>query len=223
MATNFDFSTLAAIPEQVGNLLLSVYPRYNEIELDGTLTREGKNQRQDQLVARVIAELDRLQAVAESEAERIRKQAEKVLNGAQPDPQTQILAELKAQRVWGRIRRKLDIFPEASSLLRGVEAEIEKAGQDGDRFTLQVLREELPHYLASKRLTAPQVTQWLDQAEVPLLTPEQREARKALQVLEENYPRVQASVDLARHHASKRAFRVAGLPGWGDTTIRLNW
>ncbi|MGB9799622.1 MAG: hypothetical protein ACPLUL_05960 [Thermanaerothrix sp.] len=222
MAT-FDFSTLSGIPEQVANLLFGVYPRYTEIELDSTLTREGKNQAQDKLISAVIAELDRLQVVAESEADRIQKQAEKILNGAQPDPQTAVLNELKAQRAWGRIRRKLDVFGEASSLLRGIEDMIDQASRNADRFTLALLREELPDYLAARRVTAPQVFDWLDRAEIPLLTPEQREARKALAVLEENYPRVQAAISMARGAAEKKSFKVAALPGWDNATLHLNW
>ncbi|MDT8896774.1 hypothetical protein QYE77_00730 [Thermanaerothrix sp. 4228-RoL] len=222
MAT-FDFSTLQGIPEQVGNLLFGVYPTYTEIELNSALTREGKNQAHDQLIGKVIAELDRLQQVAESEAERIQKQAEKILNGAQPDPQTAVLNELKAQRAWGRIRRKLDAFSEPSSLLRGIEDLIDQTARNGDRFTLALLREELPDYLAARRVNAPQVFDWLDQAEVPLLTPEQREARKALAVLEENYPRVQAAIDMGRRAAQMKSFKVAALPGWDDQTLHLNW
>lgn len=222
MAT-FDFSTLQAIPEQVGNLLFSVYPKYTEIEADTSLSYEGKNKAIDQLISKVIAELDRLQQVAQSEAEAIEKKARQILDGQPGDVQAQILAELKAERTWKRIHRKLDAFTEAFSLLRAVEAEIEKAGQDGDRFTLQVLREELPAYLAGKHTNAPQVHTWLDQAEVGLLTPEQREARQALAALEENYPRVQSSIDMARQAVSKKAFRIAVLPGWGDATLRLNW
>lgn len=220
MAT-FDFSTLAGIPEQVGNLLFSVYPKYIEIEADTTLSYEGKNQAIDRLVAPIVKELDRLEQVAQSEAEAIQRKARQILDGQPGDVQAQILAELKAERTWKRIRHKLDAYTEASSLLRGVEAEIEKAGHD--RFTLQVLREELPAYLASKRITAPQVNQWLDQAEVPLLTPEQREARQALAAFEENYPRVLAAINLVRQAVQKKAFRVAALPGWGNQTLHLNW
>jgi hypothetical protein len=219
-----DFSSLAAIPEQAANLLIAFEPRYREIELNPNLTREGKNAEQDKLIGKVIAEIDRLQAVAEAEAQKIQQKAEKILgNGTQPDPQVAILEELKAQRVWGRIRRKLDAFAEPSSLLRGLEDLIDKTARDGDRFTLQVLREELPDYLAARRVTAPQVLAWLDQAELPLLTPEQREARKAIAVLEENYPRVQAALDMVRRAAQKKAFKIGGLPGWGDTTLHLNW
>lgn len=222
MAT-FDFSTLEAIPEKAGNLLLSVYPKYTEIEANSALSREGKNVEQDKLIGNLIAELDRLEAVAQSEAERIEKQARKILAGQPADTQTQILEELKAQRVWERIRRKLDAHADPSSLLRGIEAEIDQAGREGDRFTLKVLREELPAYLAAHRMTSPQVTAWIDQAEVPLLTPGEREARKALMTLEENYPRVLAALSEVRHAAAKKAFKVAALPGWNGKALRLNW
>lgn len=222
MAT-FDFSTLEAIPEQVGNLLFSMRPKYVEIEANPALSREGKNAEQDKLVGKVIAELDRLETIAQSEAERIEKQARKILDGQPADPQAQILEELKAQRVWGRIRRKLDAYTEQSSLLRGIEAEIEQAGREGDRFTLKVLREELLDYLSARRTTAPQVIAWIDQAEAPLLTPEQREARKALMALEENLPRVLAAIGMARQAVAKKAFKVPALPGWGDQTLHLNW
>jgi hypothetical protein len=223
MAAAFDFSTLEAIPEQVGNLLFSVYPKYTEIELNSALTREGKNQAQDKLISAVIAELDRLQQVAEAEAEAIERKAHKILDGQPGDIQAQILAELKAERTWKRIRRKLDAFPEPSSLLRGIEDMIDQASRNADRFTLALLREELPDYLAARRVNAPQVFDWLDRAEIPLLTPEQREARKALAVLEENYPRVQAAISMARGAAEKKAFKVAALPGWDDQTLHLNW
>lgn len=222
MAT-FDFSILEAIPQQVGDLLFATVPQIAEVDANSALSLEGKAAATDKIIAKVIAELDRLQQVAQSEAEQIERKARQILDGQPGDTQAQILAELKAERVWKRIKHKLDVYAEASSLLRGIEAEIENAGQAGDRFTLQVLREELPAYLAGKHTNAPQVHTWLDQAEVGLLTPAQREARQALAVLQENLPRVLAAIDMARQAVSKKAFRIAVLPGWGDQTLRLNW
>jgi hypothetical protein len=223
MAQTFTPNELASIPEQAGNLLIGLAAKITQIEADALLSREGKNAKIDQLVSAAIAELDRLEQAAQSEVEAVQRKAHKILDGQPGDTQEQILTELKAQRLWARIRRKLDAYTEQASLLRGLEAEIEQAGREGDRLTLQVLREELPDYLAARRLTMPQVFDWLDQAEVPLLTPEQREARKALIELEQNLPRVLAALDTARRAMEKRAFKVPALPGWGGETVFLNW
>lgn len=222
MAT-FDFSTLAAIPERAAQALFDIQRRYYEVELRGDLSREGKYTEQDRLISGVLNELDRLAAEAESEFSRIEEKAQQVLKEPVKDVQAQILHELQAQRTWGRIRRILDTAADGSTLIRTIEAVIESAQKEGNRAALSVLREELPPYLGARKVTAPQIHQWLDTAEVGLLTPEQREARKALQTLEENYPRVLAAIDEVRRACLKKAFKIAALPGWGNAVVRLNW
>jgi hypothetical protein len=224
MAT-FDFSVLQGIPEQVANLLFELSQKIVGVESDGSLSLAGKNAKIDQLVGAALAELDRLEQTAQSEGERIETRAKILLDG-KPEPesvQEKILSELRAQRLWSRMRRKLDAHQDNAALLRAVEDIIDRAGREADRLTIQVLREELPDYLAARRLTAPQIFDWLNQAELPLMTPEQRQARQALMTLEANLPRVLAAIDTARQAIAKKAFKVPSLPGWNGQILHLNW
>jgi hypothetical protein len=225
MATNFekDFAALRNIPEVVGNLLIETDRQITEIGLSPVWAPEEKGRRADAVVQATLNRLDNLRAAAEVSASSIEKAAKQALGSPeQGDTQEQILNELRAQRLWSRIKQSLDSVGSVAAMARTVEALIDDYGKAGDSFALGVLREELMLYLRGRNMGLPQVNTWLDAAEVGLLSQEQRQARKALQELQAGLPRVLAAIQEGRRAVLGKSFRIAALPGWNET-LRIEW
>ncbi len=218
-----DLAFLEGLPQRLAKLLTETDDKVAQINLDGRLSIDGKNQAVAALVQSAINTLDQWQSQAEAARKRVEDRCQAALKRTPGSVEEEILRELRLTRAWQRIERVLDGL-DNQAFVRYIPDLAKKAAADGDVAALEAMAAELPSYLESRKVFMPSLSAILSEAQAPFLQPEQRTALSVQRDLEAGWPRLQAAFQMTRKALEQRSFRIAALPGWKPSeSIRIEW
>jgi len=209
-------STLKNFAPQVAQLVGEARKKVHAYMANPDLTPEARQRLAGQARAEALAQLDKLERGAESAAERIRALVRRVTN-APTTTQEAILAELKHQRVWGRVQRVLDGQGDFAGMVQAATQQARAAAENSDLDTLRIMRGELPSYLASREMSSawPAIDMALAELEAPLLPASEVAARRLLHLVDTSWPTVKFALYFVRQELEGRepASVMVGLDG----------
>ena len=139
------------------------------------------------------------------------------------DAQRALLDELQAQRAWQRALRLLDAQLGAAGAVHVVQQLTSEARAMQAVGVLQILREEAPAYLWSRRWgsAVPAVSQIVEAALQPYLPAKMRAAQDLERVLASGWLVTEGALRLAREEVTGGQ-AVAVLPGWAGDVIAID-
>ncbi len=217
-------SSLRDYPVQVGEIVEAFRRAVIQVELNPNLSLAGKTQEVNQIAERFMTQIDRLEQAAQADKETLEKLIAQALSKAQDDPTAELAKQIKYQRIWGRTKALLDTYQDAQTLHRGLSDIVQQAAESHDLDTLNVLLEEVPAYLATRRMPSlwHPVSPTVQSALIAHASPAERRALQAQQELEIGWPRLAAAFSEAKRAVQRRA-TIGVLPGWSpDERVTLD-
>jgi Sec-independent protein translocase protein TatA len=182
-----------------------------EITEDKMRSDLAKNQARTAARAALGATLNQLEASAKEDKRTLERQIADALK-VQRTPEESLAYETRAARAWARYKGLLD----AGEMDADALVDREKENSE----TLEVLREELPDYLRTRKVQPGLIDhtmRTLDGHATPLLPETQRVARRAQAELADGWPTVEAATAYAREeHQTGQPWNT--LPGWEKGT-----
>lgn len=171
LQTEKDLNLLRSKPVEIADLVAGYRKRRETINGDKRLSNSYRQKLLDQALEATKTELEKHKNESTEAASRLAGVIQEFQH--EPvDPQQAILSELQGQRVWNRISRLLDAGADWGQVINDNKT---------DLATLQVLKAELPAYVASKDRKTPDISQniitEIEAKELPLLPSHKQQAR----------------------------------------------
>ncbi|HXG66365.1 MAG TPA: hypothetical protein VNO70_14800 [Blastocatellia bacterium] len=208
ISNSVELRTLRATPAKLAAIPQKLRKDIAAIQKDSRWAESYKQQQVERLRGEARREYTTLVLAARDAEQKIRKEIKAALNPAADSPEAEMARELKLSRAWARVQRSLD-----SGL--GLIQTIQEAAEFGDLAALQAMREELPSYLRSKGQDEliNRALEVLGKVEMPLLPPEQREAREVETEVNRGWPQLTATTEWIEM-ALNGDNGVSVVPGW---------
>lgn len=210
-------SSLRSYPQMVGELLERCRYETIQIDLDPRLSKGGKTEAVNAIAAKYMSQIDQMEQAAQADKAALEAAIAQALSQPQGDPTAELARQIKYQRIWERLKGLLDTYEDSQALHRGLSDVIQQAAEAHDLDTLNVLLEEAPAYLASRRMPSmwDAVSPSVQAALVAHASPKERKALQAKQELETGWARLAAAFSEAKRAIQQRA-TIGVLPGWNE-------
>lgn len=212
-AAGATLTNLRNTPPRFRDTLLALRKQLFQIAGDKMISALAAQQQNQAARQKALDAIDADFRIAESNKNDLEKRIAEAF--ALPnDPTARLLRLTEQQQAWTRVERLLTGGT-------GYEEVIQQAGERGDLVTLQALREELPSYLFAAKWQddyTKALLKLIAQAELPLLTPEQRTARLLEAELSTGWYNLTMGAEHARLEASGQWETVTVLPAWEKGT-----
>lgn len=215
---------LSEMPSELGSTCTSTRLEVMQYGFDSnggqTLVPDALKTGQGEIRNRGLRAADALFAEAQS----VKDQIETLIAGATAegpeDPAAATLEELREQRAWARIVRRLDAATDPGFFARVCEDIMRELVDADDSAGLAALGSELSSYAKARGYGIPGVVQErMAETEASTMTPVGRTALRYQQVLTAGWPRLLGAFDLARRDLSGQpGAGIAILPGFMPRT-----
>ncbi len=218
-------SIVESAAEQAAQTLIWFDEKAREVDGFTFLSAEGKAQKTRELAQKALKELSRIEAQVEAASKDFDAQVEGALADApQVEPVVALLDEIRTQKAWQRIERRLNGITEPAALTRVISDHIRKAQEAKDAVALRTLLEELPDYLEARGVSMPHLAAELERAFYSL-DPKKLDAYSKKEVFAQGYARVQAALRMARQAIEQGKPRsVSALPSWRlGGRVQIEW
>jgi hypothetical protein len=212
----FPLQRLQGLPQTLADLCAGTRSKVAQVWMDESLTPKARADRAEELRNAALKQVDAALAAAQADLQTIERSIDKAVEPTQSGDATErLLRETQLGRVWARQKGQLDNLPDAYAVLRAARQLLADAASQGDAVAVQALREELPSYLKTRRMTDPGLADELAQAEMPFLSGAARAARQLEGELQVAWPRILAGFQMARRDLTGQS-RLSILPGWRE-------
>jgi hypothetical protein len=215
-SVRFALERLQGLPQQLADLCSSTRADVSKVWMNESLTPKARADRAEELRNAALQKVDAALAAAQADLQTIERAIDKAVQPPQSGDATErLLRETQVSRVWARQKGQLDSMPDAYAVIRAARQLLADAAAQGDGVAVQALREELPSYLKTRRMTDPGLADELAKAEMPFLSAAARAARQLEGELQVAWPRILAGFQMARRDLTGQS-RLIVLPGWRE-------
>lgn len=203
---------LGRVSVKIRDLLLERRSSLEETRKDPRLSENYRGQRLQEQDQDYAAKLVGIRAEAQTSHNELVEIAQ-IPAKDESTVEEQLLAEITGQRLWSRYVRLLDAEGQEAPPMELVQ----RLADEQDAAGLKVMREELPSYLESRGWDPQHVRAiegQISQAELPLLPPEEQEARSVQQEAEAGWQRLEIAFAHAEKDLEGSLVETTTLPVW---------
>jgi hypothetical protein len=218
-STDSAVASLKSYPQKLVQLLADTRRAIAQVKADPRLSAQG----QEEEIARIRQEaqqkLESMWEAAKATYDNLVMKLTRIVNQNKQDTPEQLLAEVRAMRIWGRFKNRLDAAKSRDEVIRIILELADRAAHDRDVLALKVLAEELPDYLPTRGIpNADDVLAKVDDLLAGFDSPEVQAARELRNEVIAGWVRVDVDFRMALREL-KGEGTIYGLTGWNGETI----